>query len=268
MKKVPYLELHAVHTCNLSCAGCSHYSQHHVGGVVSLIELADWCTDWKNKIEPESIVVLGGEPTLHPELPQFILSLQEYWPKSKITLRTNGFFIHKHLDLRKVLTETNSILEVNCHSNEEDYLEKFFGILEHIQSWWDVRIELKNTFGGAVHKDWALRYHGAGSEMKPFNEGVPRQSWNHCIARDCVTLFEGRLWKCPPIAYLQLLPRYFPLSKEWDPYLAYRGIGPDCSTQELNDFFKKEDESICGMCPSRAIPYDKGNPLKNKSYPR
>lgn len=239
-----------------------------MGGSVSQAELTAWSEGWNKRLSPRALVILGGEPTLHPELPEFIKTVQRLWPNSQLTLRTNGFFLHKHSELRAVLAKTSTTLEVNCHSDQADYLEKFWKILEHIQGWWDVRIELKNTFGGSVHKDWTLRYHGIGSEMKPFNDKNPRESWNKCIARDCVTLYEGRLWKCPPIAYLQLLPKHFSLAKEWDPYLAYQGLGPDCSESELNEFFLKEHESICGMCPSQAILHDKGNPLKNKSYPK
>jgi hypothetical protein len=263
-----YLEIHVAHPCNLSCASCSHYSQHHVGGIVSLGDLTDWSIAWNERILPKQLALLGGEPTLHPNLCEFISRTKSLWPTAQLILKTNGFFLHRHKDLRRTLAETETILELNFHSNEADYVSKYREILIHIQDWIDVSILLKNSTEGGVHKNWTQRYKGIGSEMSPFKDDNPKESWMKCPAKYCLTLFQGRLWKCPPIAYLRLLPNYFPLSGDWEPYLNYDGLKSSCSDEDLKIFLSRQEESICGMCPSREIQYDKGNPLIFTPYPR
>jgi len=263
MKKTDYLEIHVTHTCNLYCSSCSHYSQHHVGGSVSLEQAKNWSSLWRERLTPSQIALLGGEPTLHPNLSEFIETVQRAWPQSQLILKTNGFFLKRHNRLRDVLKETGCILELNCHSDLPEYLDKYQEILIHIQDWLEIPIVLKNSFGGKIHKSWTQRYLGLRENMLPFNDLSPQKSWEICNCRECLTLFDGRLWKCPPIAYLRLLPKYFPLRADWHPYLAYAGLGPDCSEKELEEFLNRKAEFICGMCPSREILHDKGNPLKN-----
>jgi len=266
MQRVQYLEIHVSHSCNLFCSSCSHYSQHHLSGGVSLEQLSTWSHFWNRRIFPRDLALLGGEPSLHPQLSEFIESAKEAWPRSRLILKTNGFFLHRHPRLREVLKATETVLELNCHSVNQEYLQKYHDILNHIQNWSDVLIVLKNSSGGTSHKPWTQRYVGIGAEMRPFRDGAPEKSWAGCPAKECLTLFEGRLWKCPPIAYLRLLPSHFSLHSDWNPYLSYQGISAECSEAELKDFLERKEEFICGMCPSKEIAHDKGNPLQNTPY--
>lgn len=84
--------------------------------------------------------------------------------------------------------------------------------------------------------------------MEPFEDAQPRRAWQNCMANDCPQLFEGRIWKCAPLAYLGLQDAKYHLAEKWKPYLQYPPLGPDCSDEELDQFFAREDESYCGMC--------------------
>jgi hypothetical protein len=75
-------------------------------------------------------------------------------------------------------------------------------------------------------------------------------------------LFRDRLWKCSPIAYLQLQKETYPnLSSHWDRYLAYQGLTPDCSDGELLAFVQQQEEDICRMCSADPERFDKPSPL-------
>jgi len=52
--------------------------------------------------------------------------------------------------------------------------------------------------------------------MMPFADGDPRSSWEVCRQ-----LHEGKLWKCPNIAYLGMQAEKFSLDPAWEPYLEY-----------------------------------------------
>ncbi len=51
------------------------------------------------------------------------------------------------------------------------------------------------------------------------------------------------------------------LGEKWAPYLRYRPLEPDCSESELREFFGREDESFCAMCPATPQPFDLPNPM-------
>ena len=57
--------------------------------------------------------------------------------------------------------------------------------------------------------------------MLPFEDDRPRQSWEICSTKACKQLHDGKLWKCPPLAYLKLQETKYNLSPKWDPYLGY-----------------------------------------------
>ena len=97
--------------------------------------------------------------------------------------------------------------------------------------------------------------------MAPFDDQDPRSSWEHCKARECKQLFEGRIWKCAPLAYLRKQNEKHHLSPAWSPYLAYEPLGPECSDSELADFLATEEEWYCGMCPAAPTHFEKPLPF-------
>lgn len=259
---INYLELHVAHTCNLSCVACGHYSQHHLGGVVSIDAAEEWSKKWQDRIQPKTLGLLGGEPSLHPDLPQFVRAMKGIWQKSQIVIKTNGFFLYRHPELRKALQETNSELEINCHSDTPDYMSQYTRILETVEDWHDIKVTLKNSTDDEKARPWTRKYFGFGSTLTPFQDNNPRRSWELCHAKYCLTLFEGRLWKCPPLAYLKIIANKYDLKPEWNPYLAYSGLESDCSNTTLLNFLSKEDEPACAMCPAHEIRVTKGNPME------
>ena len=119
-----------------------------------------------------------------------------------------------------------------------------------------IRIEYFQSY-----RHWTRRYHGAGSAIRPFDDRQPRASWEICPSKVHPQLFEGKLWKCAPLAYLKLQAKKYRLSERWDPYLQYQPLEPDCTPEELTAFFAREDESFCGMCPSQPVPFELPLPL-------
>src|SRR5664279_4312835 len=90
-------------------------------------------------------------------------------------------------------------------------------ILELLRGWirdYGIRVNSYMSF-----KSWTRRYHGSGSAMAPFTDGQPRQSWEQCPAKYCAQLFEEKIWKCAPLAYLKMQDAKYHLSESWTPYL-------------------------------------------------
>ncbi|MGO9312115.1 MAG: radical SAM protein [Syntrophobacteraceae bacterium] len=262
MKSTPNLELHLVHSCNLVCESCSHYSNQGHKGVVSLDEADRWMKLWNRRISPQMLSLLGGEPTLHPQLTELLSLARRNWPGAMLRLVTNGFLLHRHPTLPTFLAgDPNAYVCLSIHHGSQEYLEKLRPTLELVTCWikqYGIKVDSYQAYN-----NWTRRYHGLGSQMKPFADGQPRRSWENCTAR-CPQLYEGTIWKCPPLAYMRLQEAKYHLSDKWKPFLSYQPLEPSCSDEALEEFFAREEESCCGLCSAKPERFNLPVPLPSR----
>ncbi len=263
MIRIANLELHIAHGCNLACESCSHYSNHNHKGLVTLPEATAWILPWSGRLRPAMFSLLGGEPAINPDLSAFVPLARACWPKARIRLATNGLLLARHPDLPRRLAEAgDTILEVSIHHASDAYRARIEPVFELLRSWvrdHKIRVRLIHSYG-----QWTRRYHGFGAAMEPFDDGLPRESWLNCPAR-CPQLFEGRIWKCAPLAYLGMQDRKYGLSEAWRPYLAYAPLEPGARDSEIRRFFAREEEPHCGMCSARPERFDLPVPLPERA---
>jgi len=255
------LELHVAHGCNLACESCSHYSNHGHAGTVSVEEADRWMGLWSRRVSVDRFTLLGGEPTIHPQLPRFVGLVRRHWPQAQIEIVSNGFFLHRHPSLPSVLAEDpDARLIISVHHDSEEYQARLKPVFALLEDW-------KRDHGVAVRirpaaRNWTRRYEGFGDAMLPFEDSDPRASWEICPARHCKQLLDGRIWKCAPLAYLPMQKARYRLSGKWDPYLAYKALDPGCPDAELVAFAALEDEAACGMCPAKERLFELPVPLR------
>lgn len=262
LRTIENLELHVVHSCNLACESCSHYSNQGHKGMLSLEEADTWMAPWSSRIAPPLFSLLGGEPTIHPQLAEFVPLVRKHWPNACIRLVTNGFLLHRHPRLPAVLQEGRSLLEVSVHHPSPEYQERFKPVRELLDDWikrYGIRVQCWDSY-----RNWTRRYRGFGSELEPYEDNQPQQSWAICPAKFCKQLFQGKLWKCAPLAYLPLQAARFRLSEKWAPYLAYQPLRPDCTDAELVEFLGRESEAFCSMCSAYPRRFDLPLPFADR----
>lgn len=250
MLRIRNLEIHVAHSCNLVCESCSHYSNQGHKGLLSLADAERWMSLWSARLRPKTFSLLGGEPSIHPELAEFVSLSRRHWPDSHLRLVSNGFFLHRHPQLPLVLQrDPNACLYISVHHDAPEYRSKLQPIMALVRGWvrdYGIRVQANPSFNR-----WTRRYHGIGSEMEPYEDQQPRQSWEHCPARYCPQLFEEKIWKCAPLAYLKMQDAKYGLSDRWQPYLQYQPLAPQCSDEQVLQFFNREEEPACGMCPAK-----------------
>lgn len=260
MKVFRNLELHVAHSCNLTCESCSHYSNQGHKGLLTLEKADHWMNSWNRRLDPKTFSLLGGEPTIHPRLPEFVTLSRKHWPQAHLRIVTNGFFLHHHPTLPQILqSDPNAALYLSVHHRAEEYQEKLRPVLALLREWvreYGIKVRISES-----STNWTRRYKGFGAAMEPFEDGNLRQSWEKCPARFCRQLFEGQIWKCAPLAYLKLQDAKYGLSEKWKTYLGYAPLSPECSDEELNAFFEQKEESYCGMCPAKPEKFQLPLPL-------
>lgn len=260
---IPSLELHVAHACNLACESCSHYSNHNHKGVLDLDTARAWMSLWHRRLSPHSFCLLGGEPTLNPRLGEFVRLTRELWPQALLRLSTNGLLLHRHPHLPPILVECGVRLDLTIHHDGPRYTRRVAPVLDLVESWEQqhgVHVSYKR-----VHRNWTQRYIGSGATMEPFTDNAPRKSWEICPARHAHQLFDGKIWKCAPLAYLPMQAARYSLSASWRPYLQYRPLAPTSSDEEVRAFFAREDEPYCAMCSARRRPLELASPLRGRA---
>jgi organic radical activating enzyme len=254
------LEIHVTHSCNLTCESCSHYCNHGHKGILSLDEAESWMDAWNKQLNPRMFSLLGGEPTLHPQLSEFVRLSRSKWPRAHLRIATNGFFLHRHKELLHVLRkDPNTHIEISIHHNDPEYfkmIETNYNLLRKWNAKYGIKVKVTVAF-----KKWTRRYKGFGNDMVPYEDNRPQESWENCPAKGCFQLFEGKLWKCAPLAYLKLQDAKYNLSKKWRNYLSYQPLQPDCTNEQLHYFFKWQAEDYCSMCASKPERFNLNIPL-------
>lgn len=245
------IEIHGSHACNLSCESCGHFSNHRMSGNLSPKNADAWMKAWNKRVKPKRFSVVGGEPTINPALCELLLVVRENWPDSKIHLVTNGFFLHRHAKLPEIMAQIQpSRLVLSKHHQSASYMEQYNKFVKLITDWhnnYGIEIE----FQQGIHH-WSKRYFGFGNSLKPFADGNYHASFSNCkMKNNCKNLLDYKLFKCPPLAYINLVGEKYRLSTKWDFYRAYQPLEPDCTENDLRDWLSQEAIPECAMCPTK-----------------
>lgn len=255
-RRVPIksLEIHAIHSCNLACQQCSHFSDQLKGQPIPRDQLVSDMRLWWHKILPSKVVLLGGEPAAHPNLTQLLHDIRYYFPDSDMLMVSNGFLLPNHPTLGWHLAKTKCRLDVSIHHESAEYIKRLSPVVELLKRW---KKKHKITYRLRKSYDtWRLSFpKNKSGQMQPVDNDDPLSAWEACISRNCTQLFRGQLWKCPQIAYLQLLAEQKKIDlHQWTDYLQYRPLQPNATEEEVIKFFQRHHEPICKMCPTSVIP--------------
>ncbi len=88
---------HLLTGCNLSCKHCYINTEQHGSGSVSRETIEKWLALFYNKEKESNVIFLGGEPTMHADLPHAIQFAKKLG-YSSVTVDTNGFLFHDFLE--------------------------------------------------------------------------------------------------------------------------------------------------------------------------
>jgi len=91
------LFFHILTRCNLKCRHCYINPDQHGTATLPLATIESWLKVFADLGKPTNLVLLGGEPTLHPDLAAVVKAARRLRFAS-ITIDTNGYLFHDILD--------------------------------------------------------------------------------------------------------------------------------------------------------------------------
>ena len=89
--------LHILTACNLRCRYCYINPEQHGTEMLSTATIQAWLETLAHDQHATNLILLGGEPTLHPDLAQIVSIARDLAYKS-ITIDTNGYLFNDILD--------------------------------------------------------------------------------------------------------------------------------------------------------------------------
>ena len=87
---------HILTQCNLKCKHCYINPTHHGENKLPLTTINRWLALFVERSTSANVIFLGGEPTLHPDLPLAVKTAKKLGYQS-ITIDTNGYLFHDTL---------------------------------------------------------------------------------------------------------------------------------------------------------------------------
>jgi organic radical activating enzyme len=259
--RLPFLETMITQSCNISCLGCTNYSDLRHAGYVPWSQGQQQIQSWLDRIDIEEFGIIGGEPLINPEWRDWIVGVRKMLPAAQLRFTTNGLLLDRATDIVDVCESVGNIvfkITVHVHNAKlENHIEKIMSS----RSWTPVtefgitRWLGPNNIRFQINRPatFIKTYKNFYNNMQPWDSD-PAQAFNQCCQQTCPLLYQGRIYKCSTAGLLKDTLQKFnnPNIDQWAPYID-SGIGvndPDSVIQEFCDNFGLPN-SICGQCPSQ-----------------
>ncbi|MBU0971992.1 MAG: radical SAM protein [Proteobacteria bacterium] len=123
-KESSNLFFHILTQCNLSCSHCYINPEQHGKRRLPFDTIKDWLGLFAPKAPETNLVLLGGEPTLHPDLSLVVKEARRLGFRS-ITIDTNGYLFHDILD--KITPDDLDFLSFSLDGATPDTNDKIRG---------------------------------------------------------------------------------------------------------------------------------------------
>jgi len=260
---LPFLETMITQACNLSCEGCTNYSDLKHSGYVPWSQGQAWLEPWLDVLDISDFGIIGGEPLINPEADQWLLGIRKLLPDAQIRFTTNGLLLHKWPELLDLLHSIgNCVFKISVHIDDqllENNIRNVFSlfnwtpVVEHGISRWATTNGLRFQINRP--HTFLQTYRNTYHDMAPYHS-KPVDAFSRCVQKTCPLLYQGKIYKCSTSALLlDTLDRFErPNWSQWQQYIE-QGISVTDPKQTIIDFVDNfgKPHSQCAQCPGSAV---------------
>jgi hypothetical protein len=235
------IEIYITNECNLTCSKCNRYNNYDFQGHYSWKDSQEAINAWAKRITAPMITIIGGEPSLHPELQQWTEGVAAAWPDRNVMIQTNGLKPLVDLPWWNQATSqyTNIGTGIAVHSQK-------------MQNKLQMSIEKSNPhFEAWMFDECAIIEQG--NSFRTHNSD-PEDAFSYCGMKHSHTILHGKLHKCPMVAVLPEFRKQYQvdlLDGQEQLLNEYQPLDYNCSNEELEQFVTSANDSIpqCRLCP-------------------
>jgi hypothetical protein len=257
---LPFVEIMVTQACNLSCVGCTNYSDIAHKGFLTWNKGQDQIIPWLDRVLIPDFGIIGGEPLLNNDIRQWIIGIRKLMPNTQIRFTTNGLLLGKNFDILDLCYDIgNMVFKITRHVTDkklDNLIEKIFNkfnwdpIIEYGINRWRTDNNLRLQINTPT--TFIKTFVGDYKSMRPHHSD-PTEAFNICCQQTCPLIYQGKLYKCSTTALLEdTLARFnYPNKEDWEKYLQ-NGLNVDCTDIELTAFIKNfgKPHSMCAQCPA------------------
>ncbi len=244
--KLNYLEVSLVEHCNLNCKSCSHFSpiarKEFIDPVQLTRDFARLGELFEDRIK--LLRLMGGEPLLHPRLPEILTISRRFFPETHIQLVTNGLLLPK---MPEEFFES-------CRRNTIDIHITVYPIKNGYDLIWQTLSEKEMSYSVASHSNGIKKTFHHLVIDKAGGHNAEENFHTYCTCSKCTNLSKGKLFLCPVRASIRHFTEYFRESfvlSERD-YLEIHD--PELTAEEIL-LFLSGPTPFCGYCDCRQIQH-------------
>ena len=210
-----WLEVNIADHCNLNCQCCDHFAPIADKYLLDVDEFEKDMTRLADLMNGEMGIfkIQGGEPTLHPQLIDFMRITREKFPKSTIFFFTNGILLlQKENDpngnLWQAMKDYDITLLVTTYPVKLDF-EKLDSKAKEYEIKYNRFVEVGNR---PTSEKSQISAEDKMSVHHPFdlNGNVPKHQFVSCYQfNESITLRHGKIYTCPFTPYVNYFNKYF-----------------------------------------------------------
>ena len=270
--------------CNLSCIGCTSYSEHiETSKMPYITNWREELTLLKETVNPDSVGLTGGEPLMHPDIREIVEFACSMF--SIVSLPTNGLLIKEHTNF--INEQSNLLIVVSLHgdtsantkyaskmhdsltatlskhagvphdqtmkiiNNFSSYVDgrleenDLYFTLEHIPDYVDV-VKVRNTNIMIRQNEWIRPELDSKGVSIPYDND-PAEAYKDCVC-PARHYQNKKLYKCPVTMFL---PDLLAVKGNIDDWPALRDFKPYDLENIGNDNIERllQPEDVCRHCP-------------------
>ena len=236
-KPIQNLDILVTNHCNLNCWSCSSFCPLVEDKTPISIDYI------KNELENivrfrddiRTITLLGGEPTLHPQLSEIFSMVRGIFPNNEIRLITNGTTYKTLYKLRESINRNHIIVSLSEYP------------IDNLD-------EIIDTFKKEIHplslelNEFAVKYGFCNNHLQAEKHNEIDKI-RQCIKRIyCKRLEENRIYICHYCADVKVLKQYFGDEVKIDNNGTYIEINENTSINDISNFMNSQIPEICFHC--------------------
>lgn len=243
---IDLLEVKVSSVCNLNCKACGHFSNITVKNEKLFYDVDEYKKDigiLKNNVNIKNIMLIGGEPLLNKNIEEFITTTRNAYSLANILIYTNGIDISKMSEKFFITARDNNILI---------YITLYPETIKYKK----LNEEIMNKYGVAYE------YFNNGKIQDIFSKSVFLNSVNNmytayrnCSIKNLMFLRDGKLYKCPTVANVDILGKKYNLG-QFKNFQEEYGINIRNITN-WKQIIKRlgSPESCCRYCNDKKTPW-------------
>ncbi len=191
---LPQVEMHIIDSCNLNCRGCSHFSPIFSDTLPDLKARISDVKKLKEKITTVlKFYILGGEPFLNPEINDYICNIRSVFPYTQLYIVTNGLLIENlPKEVLQCVKDNQVCISISEYKPTRKKIGKIRLILDEFQILYEIR-------GFSQKEKFYL----------PLTINEQSKYPKTCISNKCVTIWNGKIARCPQLMYISHFNTYF-----------------------------------------------------------